>query len=137
MREYRRVDFDELAKELQKNPATFVVDTRQILEWEAGHVKDAHFIPFYGVLDHMDELPRDVDVFIYCGSGYRASAVSSLLQHHGFDNVVLVDDDFMNAAKAGLKIVEEKAPEREPGWTWSASRANVRTYEASRVPVNK
>jgi rhodanese-related sulfurtransferase len=137
IREFRRVDFDELAKEWRKDSTSVVIDTRQILEWEAGHVKGARFIPFYEVLDRMGELPTDVDVFIYCGSGYRASAVASLLQHHGFDNVVLVDDDFMNAAKAGLEIVSEQAPAREPGWTWTASRANVRSFEPSKVSVHR
>jgi len=132
-KQYRRVDFEELAKEWRKNPESVVIDTRQILEWEAGHVQGARFIPFYSVLDRMGELPKDVDVFVYCGSGYRASAVASLLQHHGYDNVVHVDDDFMNAAKAGLTIVEEVAPVREPGWTWTVSRANVRTYEPAKA----
>ncbi len=133
VKEIRRVDFDELAKEWKKNPAAVVVDTRQILEWESGHVNGAIFIPFYEVLDRMGELPTDEDVFVYCGSGYRASAVTSLLQNHGFDNVVHVDDAFGNAAGAGLEIVSETPPEREPGWTWTASRANVRTFEPAKV----
>jgi hydroxyacylglutathione hydrolase len=133
-REFRRVDFDELAKEWQKNPKSLVLDTRQILEWESGHVDGATFMPFYEVMDRMQELPFDEDIYVYCGSGYRASAVASLLQNHGHDNVVLVDDDFMNAAKAGLKIVSEDAPAREPGWTWTVSRANVRTYDPAKVP---
>jgi hydroxyacylglutathione hydrolase len=133
-REFRRVDFDELAKEWKKDPSAVVLDTRQILEWESGHVAGARFIPFYEVLDRMGELPKDVDVFIYCGSGYRASAVASLLQHQGFDNVILVDDDFANAAHAGLEIVAETPVQREPGWTWIASRANVRTAGDTKVP---
>jgi hydroxyacylglutathione hydrolase len=132
-KQYRRVDFDEMAKEWKSNPSAVVVDTRQILEWEAGHVKGATFMPFYEVLDRMNELPKDVDVFVYCGSGYRASAVASLLQHHGFDNVIHVDDDFMNAAYAGLEIESEESPAREPGWTWITSRANVRTYEPAKA----
>jgi hydroxyacylglutathione hydrolase len=131
--EIRRVDFDELAKEWKKNPAALVIDTRQILEWESGHVDGAVFIPFYEVLDRMAEIPTEQDVFIYCGSGYRASAVASLLQHHGYNNVIHVDDSFSNAAGAGLAIVSETPPVREPGWTWTASRANVRTFEPGKV----
>jgi hydroxyacylglutathione hydrolase len=133
-REFRRVDFDEFAKEIGRHPESIVLDTRQILEWEAGHVAGARFIPFYEILDRMGELPTDVDIFVYCGSGYRASAVASVLQRHGYDNVILVDDDFMNAAKAGLSIVAEPGQQREPGWTWTASRANVRTYQPAPVP---
>jgi hydroxyacylglutathione hydrolase len=127
----RRVDFDEMAKELKANPQSAVVDTRQILEWEAGHVKGATFMPFYEVLDRMHELPRDVDVYVYCGSGYRAAAVASVLQNAGFDNIVHVDDDFGNAQGAGLEIVSEDAPKREPGWSWIASRATVREHGTS------
>ena len=124
----RRVDFEEMAKEWEANPNSLVIDTRQILEWESGHVKGAKFIPFYEVLDRMGELPRDVDVYVYCGSGYRAAAVASVLQNAGFDNIVHVDDDFGNAAACGLEIVSEEAPAREPGWTWLASRATVREF---------
>ena len=124
----RRVDFEEMAKEWKANPNSVVIDTRQILEWESGHVKGAKFIPFYEVLDRMGELPRDVDVYVYCGSGYRAAAVASVLQNAGFDNIVHVDDDFGNAAACGLEIVSEEAPTREPGWTWLASRATVREF---------
>jgi rhodanese-related sulfurtransferase len=120
-----------MAKEWKANPAAVVIDTRQILEWEAGHVKGATFMPFYEVLDRLGELPRDVDVYVYCGSGYRAAAVASVMQSAGFDNIVHVDDNFGNAAVAGLEIVGEDAPVREPGWTWIASRAGVREFESS------
>jgi glyoxylase-like metal-dependent hydrolase (beta-lactamase superfamily II)/rhodanese-related sulfurtransferase len=125
----RRVTFADLRKEWASNPAAVVIDTRQIREWEGGHVDGAVFIAFYDVLDRMSEIPRDRPVFVYCGSGYRASAVSSLLQRHGFDNVIHVDDSFGNAAAAGLPIVAETTPDREPGWTWIASRACARSYE--------
>lgn len=127
----RRVTFAEMASEWESNPDAVVLDTRQILEWESGHVDGAVFIPFYDVLDRMGELPTDRPVYVYCGSGYRASAVASLLQHHGYDNVVHVDDMFGNASAAGLTVVAAPAPAREPGWTWTASRAAVRRYEPS------
>lgn len=129
----RRVSFADVAAERAKNPSAIVVDTRQILEWESGHVSGAVLMPFYSVLDRMTELPKDEDVFVYCASGYRAAAVTSLLQNHGFDNVILIDDPFTNAAAAGLEIVSETPEVREPGWTWNASRASVRTHESTKV----
>ena len=124
----RRVAFQDLAEEVKGTDAPYIIDTRQILEWEAGHVAGAHFIPFYEVADRLGDIPRDRPVYVYCGSGYRAAAVTSLLQHEGFDNVVLVDDMFGNAAAAGFEIESTPAPEREPGWTWIASRAAVRSH---------
>ena len=132
----RRVDFEQMAQEWTANPDSVVIDTRQILEWESGHVKGATFIPFYEVPDRMGEIPRDVDVYVYCGSGYRAAAVASLLQNAGFDNIVHVDDDFPNAAKSGLEIEVDEAPKRQPGWTWIASRASVRHFQPGGVAQN-
>ncbi len=86
-------------------------------------------------MDRLDDIPRDKDVYVYCGSGYRSAAVVSMLEHFGYDNVIHVDDNFGNAAEAGLPMVSESAPSREPGWTWIASRASVREFnpDAARV----
>ncbi len=131
----RRVNFDTMKKEWAANPDAMVIDTRQILEWEAAHVDGTVFIPFYEVMDRLDDIPRDKDVYVHCGSGYRAAAVVSMLGHFGYDNVIHVDDNFGNAAEAGLPMVSESAPSREPGWTWIASRASVREFnpDAARV----
>jgi len=125
-----RVTFADLAKQFDQGQAPVVIDTRQILEWEAGHVDGARFIPFYEVADRLAEIPRDGAVYVYCGSGYRAAAVTSLLQREGFDNVILVDDMFAHAAQAGLAIAVPDKPRREPGWTWTASRAVVRSHDS-------
>jgi len=42
-------------------------------------------------------------VWLYCGSGYRASVGASILDAAGVD-VVHLDDDFSSAARAGLPI---------------------------------
>lgn len=125
----RRIAFHDLIDEVKGMDSPYIIDTRQILEWEAGHVEGAVFIPFYEIADRVKDIPRDKPVYVYCGSGYRAAAVTSVLQHEGFDNIVLVDDEFGNAAKAGFTIEASPAPEREPGWTWIASRGVVRSFE--------
>lgn len=129
----RRVDFAGMKSEWAANPDAMVIDTRQILEWEGGHVDGAVFIPFYEVMDRLADFPREKDVYVYCGSGYRASAVVSMLENFGYDRLIHVDDDFGNAAAAGLAVVSEQAPAREPGWTWIASRASVREFDPAKA----
>ena len=123
-----RITFADLARIVADDPDAYVLDTRQILEWDAGHVASAVFMPFYEVVDRLAEIPRDRPVYVYCGSGYRASAVASLLQNEGFANVVHVDDAFAKAAAAGLEVTAAAPVSREPGWTWLASRGVVRSY---------
>ncbi|MDH4353266.1 MAG: MBL fold metallo-hydrolase [Actinomycetota bacterium] len=122
-----RTDFAGLARALAEQPDAFVVDTRQVMEYAEGHVAGAHFLPFYEAFDRIDEIADGRPAYIYCGSGYRAAAVASAMQRAG-KTVVHVDDDFANAAGAGLSIVPGEPPEREPGWTWVASRATVRQF---------
>jgi glyoxylase-like metal-dependent hydrolase (beta-lactamase superfamily II)/rhodanese-related sulfurtransferase len=134
----RRIDFDTMKREWEANPAAMVIDTRQIKEWEAGRIKGATFIPFYEVMDRLNDIPRNEDVYIHCGSGYRASAVVSMLANLGYDRVIHVDDNFSNAAPAGLTVIPDAAPKREAGWTWIASRASVREFDpAANVVLTK
>lgn len=131
----RRVDFAAMKKEWDSNPDAMVIDTRQIKEWEGNHVQGAVFIPFYEIMDRLNDIPRDQDVYVYCGSGYRAAAVASMLTNLGYDRVVHVDDMFSNAASAGLAVVPDTPPVREPGWTWIASRATVRQFDPAAAKV--
>jgi hydroxyacylglutathione hydrolase len=49
----------------------------------------------------------DGEVWVYCGSGYRASIAASLLDRPGRD-LVLIDDEWPNAADAGLAITTDE-----------------------------
>ena len=49
----------------------------------------------------MNEVP-DGEVWVYCGSGYRASIAASVLDHPGRD-VVLINDSYGSASEAGLE----------------------------------
>ena len=52
----------------------------------------------------------DPRVWVSCGSGFRASIATSLLQRAGIPTVH-IDDSFGNAAKAGATIVVDQHPE--------------------------
>jgi hydroxyacylglutathione hydrolase len=58
------------------------------------------------LIEHLDELDRHQRIATYCGSGYRASIAASLLQKHGFENVVNVPGSW-NAWKAANLPVQQ------------------------------
>jgi glyoxylase-like metal-dependent hydrolase (beta-lactamase superfamily II)/rhodanese-related sulfurtransferase len=82
-----------------------VLDVRQDDEWHSGHICGATHIPVQEVHQRRDEVPSGA-VWVHCGSGYRASIAASLLDCAG-RHVVLIDDFWDNAGKAGLAFSRE------------------------------
>jgi hydroxyacylglutathione hydrolase len=80
-----------------------VLDVRRELEWADEHIAGAVHIPMHELPSRLGEVPPG-EVWVHCHSGYRALAAASLLLAHG-RQVVSVNDDFGNAATAGLPLV--------------------------------
>lgn len=97
LRSYRVVDFSAVA---DARDGVTVLDVRQSGEYEDGHIRDALNIPLHELENRTSEVPSG-EVWVHCGSGYRAAIASSMLDQTG-RTVVLIDDDFENAEKLGL-----------------------------------
>lgn len=95
VRTYPVATFAEL--ERMDNPV--VLDVRRDDEYAAAHLPGALHVPLDELEGRLAELPR-TRLFVHCASGYRASIAASLLDRVGHD-VVLIDDDFANAAPTG------------------------------------
>jgi hydroxyacylglutathione hydrolase len=102
MRSYPVSDFTGLADAMADQRTQFaVLDARRDDERARGGVAGSVHIPLHQLVDRIDEVP-DGEVWIYCGSGYRASIAASILDRPGRD-VVLVNDSYDNAAAAGIE----------------------------------
>jgi rhodanese-related sulfurtransferase len=98
-----------MAAALQADPELPMLDLRRTSEVEDGYVRGAKHVPLHELRGRLDEVvawaaQQGTPVWIYCGSGFRASIGASVLEAAGVD-LVHVDDDFVNAEKAGLPIV--------------------------------
>ena len=105
---YPRTSHVELAAALAADPQLPVLDLRRNSEWDDGFVSGAKHVPLHELRGRLDEVvawaaASGRPLWIYCGSGFRASIGASILEAAGVD-LVHVDDDFPNAAKAGLPI---------------------------------
>jgi len=97
----RLAKYDDLAAAMTAGRPV-VLDVRRPLEWAAGHIAGARHIPLYELSGRAGELPPG-EVWVHCQAGYRAIVAASLLVARG-RQVVSVDDDFANAAAAGLPL---------------------------------
>ncbi|HET9998542.1 MAG TPA: rhodanese-like domain-containing protein [Nocardioides sp.] len=84
-----------------------VLDVRRTEEHAAAAISDAVSIPLHELRDRLHEVPAG-EVWVHCEAGYRASIAASMLDALG-RTVVAIDDEFDNAAKVGLHLVEPEA----------------------------
>jgi rhodanese-related sulfurtransferase len=99
-----------MAVALAHDPELLMLDLRRNGEFDDGYIRGAKHVPLHELRARLDEVvawatanAEHGAVWVYCGSGFRASAGASVLEAAGV-NLVHVDDDFPNAEKAGLAI---------------------------------
>jgi hydroxyacylglutathione hydrolase len=77
----------ELVRRIQNSQDFTLLDVRKKEEVEAGRLPNSVHI-FLGELPHkLDQVPRDLPVTTFCGSGQRAIIAASILKQHGFEKV--------------------------------------------------
>lgn len=62
-----------------------VVDVRETVEWDAGHISDAVLIPLGELGSRVGELPRDRRMVIVCRTGSRSGYAADALHNAGYD----------------------------------------------------
>ena len=100
VRSYPVSDFAGLAKTKGERDV-HVLDARRDDERAQGGVVGSQHIPIHQLDERLDEVPQG-EVWVYCGSGYRASIAASLLDRPGRE-VVLINDAYDSAKEAGLE----------------------------------
>ncbi len=103
-RSFRRVDFTDLAAERQRRADLVVLDVRRNLEWSQSHLPGAVHIPLQELQARLDDVPDADEVWVHCGTGYRAAASAALLEQAG-RRVVLIDDAYADAESKGNPLV--------------------------------
>ena len=81
-----QISVQELKTNLQ-NDGPLVLDVRTPNEWKSGHIDGARHVPLSSFGQQLPDLPNDRKVAVICGSGYRSSIATSMLQAHGYEEV--------------------------------------------------
>jgi hydroxyacylglutathione hydrolase len=88
----------------KRGPELQIVDVRSPGEWRKGHVPGARHIFLPELRKRLSELDPKKPTAVYCGSGYRASAATSILKPHGFSDLWNVPGSWEAWKKAKLPI---------------------------------
>jgi hydroxyacylglutathione hydrolase len=101
LRSYPVADFADLAAARRHRPVV-ILDVRRDQEWDASHIAGAIHIPLHQLPARLADVPAG-EVWVHCAAGYRAAVAASFLDAAG-QAVVVVDDEYERAARAGLPV---------------------------------
>jgi hydroxyacylglutathione hydrolase len=80
---------ETLHQQLQHGEVKHLIDVRSDAEWEEGHIEGALHLMGGTLEQNLDQLPgKDDSIVIVCGSGYRSTVAASVLQRHGYTNLI-------------------------------------------------
>ena len=75
--EVPRISPEELKDRLDHGEAILIVDSRSLVEFEAGHIAGAISVPSNEVESRLDELPRDQEIVLYAKFFFKVASTCS------------------------------------------------------------
>ncbi|PRR82104.1 FAD-dependent oxidoreductase [Clostridium vincentii] len=91
--DFKQVNVDKV-RELIESGA-YIVDVREKVEFDRGHLKVAVNIPLSELRDRAAEIPKDVPVYLHCRTGQRSYNAVLALQNMGYKNVANITGSFL------------------------------------------
>ena len=102
----REIDIEAYRKMRQEGQQHILVDTREDLEWSAGHVSGAVHLS-KGIIERDIETKvpdKDAKLVLYCGGGFRSALVADNLQQMGYTQAISLDGGWRALKDSGLPL---------------------------------
>ena len=90
----------------------YIVDVREPNEYARGHLKGSHNVPLSQLRERMNEIPRDIPVYLHCRSAQRSYYAICCLQGNGYTNLTNISGSFLGICL--YEYFNDKAEGREP-----------------------
>ncbi len=101
----RHIRWDELLQ-VDSNEY-FLIDVRTPEEYAIDTIEGAVNIPVDTIREHLDEIPRDKKIVVFCGVGFRAYLSERILRQNGFEEVSNLSGGFKTYSLATQKQSNE------------------------------
>jgi NADPH-dependent 2,4-dienoyl-CoA reductase/sulfur reductase-like enzyme/rhodanese-related sulfurtransferase len=90
----------------------FVVDVRTKEEFQTGHIFGAVNIPVDELRLHLNDLPKDKMIILYCAVGQRGYLSQRILNQHEFTNIYNLSGGYgtWQACESEIKSINNKVP---------------------------
>jgi hydroxyacylglutathione hydrolase len=81
------ISVQDLKRQLDRGDGGRIVDVRTPEERAQCHISNATHVPMSDILANGLDIPKDDEVILVCGTGYRSNIVASRLKQDGFSHV--------------------------------------------------
>jgi adenylyltransferase/sulfurtransferase len=94
----------ELAALMAGAPPPILVDVREPVEWQGGHIAGATLMPLRDLPARLDELDPAAEIVCYCASGIRSAHAARILRDAGFTSVRNLSGGIRRWSQEGLPV---------------------------------
>jgi rhodanese-related sulfurtransferase len=92
--------------EMQQNQSLFLLDTRELEEFEVSHLSSAIFVGYNNFsIENLDNIPKDAIIVVYCSVGYRSEIIGKQLLDSGFSAVLNLRGGIFDWVGKGYPVV--------------------------------
>ncbi|NLE68986.1 MAG: FAD-dependent oxidoreductase [Clostridiales bacterium] len=106
----RQVMFTDIRRLVEEGAV--IIDVREEDEYALGHIKGAINIPLSRLRDRLEDIPRDVPLYLHCRSGQRSYNAARALMQRGFREVYNIAGSFV--ALSWYEYYTDRTLGREP-----------------------
>lgn len=82
-------EVNDIVENFENEEDTFIIDVRELDEYEEGHIINSINIPLsiIGSINDVPEINKDSKIIVYCRSGNRSKSAQARLNSMGYTNV--------------------------------------------------
>lgn len=112
-KEHTKDSLETVKGRLEEKKA-ILVDVRDLVEWNAGHIQGAVHLPWRDLQEKLKEkdvtkkLSKDMVIYTHCAVGYRSLKAAKVLKKYGYD-VRPLKPGYEELVKAGFASEKEKS----------------------------
>jgi len=99
------ITVEELHNLLKNQTNVRLIDVREPHEHAQASIASSTLVPLATVPDHMNEWPRDEEIFLHCKAGGRSARAVQYLLDQGFSRVTNITGGMDAWMQAGFPVV--------------------------------
>ncbi|MGL5243635.1 MAG: rhodanese-like domain-containing protein, partial [Sarcina sp.] len=90
---FKQINVDKVRNLVENNK--FIIDVRERIEFERGHLLNAKNIPLSELRNRLSEIPKEETVYLHCRTGQRSYNATLALKNNGFNNIINITGSFL------------------------------------------